>query len=193
MKHPQERDLALYAGGDCGMWGRLRTGRHIAGCEACQRSLEAYRAASKLARQSLGELPEDLDWNALALEMRANIRVGLAAGECVQPVPRLPARLGWRPSLAMAGVVLMAMSAWLLYLPQPHVEQAGAVPAAAGIGMVMQATSTGVELQENGRALTVLHRSSEPLALSVNTNGSVRARYVDADTGQMTITNVYAE
>jgi hypothetical protein len=85
------------------------------------------------------------------------------------------------------------MSAWLLYLPQPHVEQARAVPAAVERGMVMQATSTGVELQENGRALTVLHRSSEPVALSVNTNGSVRARYVDEDTGQMTITNVYAE
>src|SRR5262245_3627373 len=42
MKHPSEATLALYAGGDLGLWERWRTRRHLNVCERCRREIEAY-------------------------------------------------------------------------------------------------------------------------------------------------------
>jgi hypothetical protein len=60
-------------------------------------------------------------------------------------------------------------------------------------GPVVEATSSGIELRENGSSLGVSQGAARPLAVSVSVQGSASARYVDSDTGQMTITSVYAQ
>jgi hypothetical protein len=60
-------------------------------------------------------------------------------------------------------------------------------------GPVVEATSSGIELRENGSSLGVSQGASRPLAVSVSVQGSASARYVDSDTGQITITSVYAQ
>jgi hypothetical protein len=106
-------------------------------------------------------------------------------------MPTLSDRMGWRPAVAIASLTLVVMSGWLLNMPQPRKEQAQII---APRETTLQSTSAGIELQQQkDRALTVLYRANEPVMLSVTTDRSVRARYVDSDTGQVTITNVYAE
>jgi hypothetical protein len=133
----------------------------------------------KLARQ----LPADLDLTRLSVEMAANIRVGLAAAEAITPrkmVRSLPA------AAAVAFAALALVCGWMLRVPAPQ-----ALPDHRGISV--HAGSVGIELEENGSAMTLLHRRGGPVTLSVSMGGSVRARYIDADTGQVTINNVYTE
>ena len=51
----------------------------------------------------------------------------------------------------------------------------------------------GIELRENGAWLGVTQGKDRPVAVSLNVKGTARARYVDEDTGQVTITSVYAQ
>src|SRR5271169_6208843 len=81
MKHPNEGTLALHAGGDLGLVAGWRTERHLAKCDRCRDSLAAFSELREVLPE-LAEIPE-VPWNRLAAEMRANIRLGLAAGECV--------------------------------------------------------------------------------------------------------------
>jgi hypothetical protein len=60
-------------------------------------------------------------------------------------------------------------------------------------GMMVEASSSGVELRENGNMLGVTQGAARPLAVSISAQGSASARYIDADTGQITITSVYAQ
>ena len=193
MKHPDPKLLALLSGGDLGAWSRWRVERHVRACQQCRREMAAFRAAGEQLRR-MEELPADLHWGGLALEMRANIRVGLAAGQCVDSIEAPRRAMGWKPALALAGLAVIVVSGLMLNLPQPKGEQAKlAPPVAAQQGVLAQTTSLGIELRENGRVLTILHRADEPAMVSASADGSVRARYVDSATGQVTITNVYTE
>jgi hypothetical protein len=195
MTHPVPQQLALFAGGDLTTWSNWRVARHLHQCQDCSSEVAAYRGAAQDLKQ-LRELPADFDWGSLAMEMKANIRLGLAAGECVEQARVSRGIPGWRVIAVMASVLLVVMSGWLLHIPQPRAEQAkvaAPLPAISEPGVILQATSTGIQVQENGQSLTMLHRANEPATVSINTSGSVRARYVDSDTGQVTITNVYTE
>ena len=80
MRHPAETDLALFAGQDLGHVSAWRISRHLNRCQECRAIVDSFGALrSEIA--PLGQLPEDLGWNRLASEMKANIRLGLAAGE----------------------------------------------------------------------------------------------------------------
>jgi len=46
-------------------------------------------------------------------------------------------------------------------------------------------------VRENGGSLALLHPRSDGLTISVNMQGSAGARYIDSDTGQVTINRVY--
>jgi hypothetical protein len=194
MKHPDLKLLALLSGGDLGAWSRWRVERHVRACQQCRREMATFRTAGEQLRR-MEELPADLDWGGLALEMKANIRVGLAAGQCVDSTEAPRRAMGWKPALVLAGLAVIVVSGLILNLPQPKGEQAKLTPApvAAQQGVLAQTTSLGIELQENGRVLTILHRADEPAVVSASADGSVRARYVDSATGQVTITNVYTE
>lgn len=206
--HLAETDLALYASGDQSMWRALKIRLHIGRCERCRRRVEAYRADRRSVREISNTTPESVDWDRLAAEMTANIRVGLAAGECVAPRVR-KASFGWRPAAAMAGLAALLTTAWWLNMPPSTTQALGRAMTAIvhghgsvgrpGIapmddrGMVVEASSSGIELRENGNMLGVTQGEARPLEVSISAQGSASARYIDVDTGQITITSVYAQ
>ena len=139
--------------------------------------------------------------------MTANIRVGLAAGECVTPRERKVAAISWRPVAIAAGLVVLLAGAWWLNIPRTDTEAIGralrdmatggrrAQPSATQDerGPVVGASSAGVELLENGGRMGIDQSGLEPVMYSVSTQGSASARYVDQDTGQVTITATYVQ
>jgi hypothetical protein len=201
MRHPEERRIALYAGGEAGWLDRLSIGRHAAQCKPCRELVAAYRKDRDAIREEALELPSHLNWDRLAAEMKANIRVGLAAGECVSGVHARRLRIAWRPTLAAAGLTIILVSGWFLNFPaESRASLARGLErlwnrqaAAADPGVSLEATRAGIQVSENGSALTMMHLGTAPAVVVVNTRGSLRARYVDDDTGQVTITNVYAQ
>jgi len=190
MTHPSESELALLAGGDLSLWQRIRLGRHAHQCPQCGAEVEAFRAARRQMSDAAQSLPADIAWGRLAAEMKANIRLGLEAGECVAAAPAPARHYGWRLSAAMASVMMVVLSGWWLQLPAPRMSL---VASGDVSGVVLEATSAGLEMKENGRALTLVHASGEPVTLSAGAQGSLRARYFDPETDQVTIHHVYAQ
>jgi hypothetical protein len=202
--HIAQSDLALYASGDVAPLRRVWMKLHIARCRGCRAWVDAFRADREQLRSIAAEMPPDVDWDRLAAEMTANIRVGLAAGECVAPRKRKAAPLGWRPAAAMAGLAGILACAWWLNMPPTTTLALGRAMTAiwhgrGGVaiderGLVVEATSSGIEVRENGGTFGVSQGATlRPVAVSVSVQGSASARYVNADTGQMTITSVYAQ
>ena len=186
MTHPSPSVLALYAGKDLGWFTRRRAERHLARCPECRREVEAFGSLrDDLA--GLNDMPA-LAWNRLAAEMKANIRLGLAAGECVRSERAAPwAWLSGTRALAACASVL-ALVAMGLFLARP-----GPPTPVASDTAVLRATANGIELDQGGQTLSLLHGSAEKVTYTAGAQGSMRARYVDADTGNVTINNVYVQ
>ncbi len=186
--HPNENQLALFAGRELSLLERWHTGLHVRGCESCRGEVHALRSASAELARMADRLPDGMKWDRLAAEMTGNIRVGLAAGQCVAPVLAKSERLGWRAATVLASATVLIMTAWWLNIPAPVQRPANAN------GVRLEATSSGIELKQNGSALTLLNpRGDSSSTVFVSSPGSLRARYVDSETGQMTINNVYAQ
>jgi hypothetical protein len=188
MKHPNEETLALFAGHDLNFIIEWRVGRHVARCEECRGTVDAY-VSLRAETAGLGELPADIAWNRLASEMKANIRLGLAAGECVsgpEPVSDRAGFAGLHTLLAYAAVILLVVAGVWLQRPVPLVENGRAVLAATG---------DGIELTEGGRSLGLRYRASpdEDVSHSADAKGAMGARYVDNTTGYVTVVNVNME
>jgi hypothetical protein len=208
MTHPSQSDLALYSTGDLPLWRRPLIRLHVSGCDNCRTWVEAFRADRQSVRQLAAEMPAGLNWDRLAAEMSANVRVGLEAGECVAPRVRKPTlSAGWRVAAACAGVTALLVSAWWLNMPQAesvalgHVVEkiAQARPWGGGIraledsGPTVQVSAAGIQLQQNGGTLGMSQGQERPVSVTLSVQGSARARYIDSDTGQVTITGVYAQ
>src|ERR1700678_4105091 len=103
MKHPAENDLALLAGGETGRIQRFFFDRHVRNCEDCQEKVAGFHDLRRELTEA--ELP-DLNWNFLAMEMRANIRLGLEAGACVRTT-RISGNWNFRLSLAAVGLLVV--------------------------------------------------------------------------------------
>jgi hypothetical protein len=185
MKHPSQATLALQAGGDLGFFARWRTERHLADCDRCREELEAFQVTRQIL-PDLAEIPE-IPWNRLAAEMKANIRLGLEAGECVRasdpPMRETRFFTGARAVVALASIAVLLVTGVVLERP---------VPAMADEGMVVQATGDGIQIGRGGQALRLMN-PSQRVIYSPNAQGSMRARYVDPETGYVTTNNVYAE
>lgn len=201
MRHPDEQRIALYAGRDTGWFGRILMARHVAACDSCRARVEAYRADRKALRDAASELPAGLDWKRLASEMTANIRVGLEAGECVgEPSPGRT-HIVWRPAFAGVGLALVLLGGWYLNFPADQraslTRALGRLwnrPAPVAENIVsLESTRNGIRVSQNGAAMTVMNPGAEAPVVVVSTTGALAARYVDDDTGQVTITNVYAQ
>lgn len=200
MSHPDERRIALYACGDAGRMDRIWIATHLARCEACTEQADAFRRDRDAIRRQASELPA-VNWDRLAAEMKANIHVGLEAGECVSTIRRkAPRQVGWRPAFVAAGLAAVMLSA--VYLDsggerrQSWARGIGRIwtrSAAPDEGVALTATRNGIEVRENGSAFTMVGPGGSAAVVVMNTGGSLRARYVDNDTGQVTITNVYAQ
>jgi hypothetical protein len=60
-------------------------------------------------------------------------------------------------------------------------------------GPVIEASSEGIELRKDGGSLGVSQNAARLMTVSVSTQGSASAHYVDQDTGQVTVTSVYVQ
>ena len=209
MRHPSELHLALWAGGDLGRLDRWRVGRHVERCSHCETEVRSLRDAHQRVKELTLELPPDLNWSRLAAEMSGNIRVGLAAGEAIAafdpPLRRRPVRLGLNAAMVLGCATVVFLVAFSISLPQPQAEHLmnalnrirferfGKLvqrPAAAE-DVVLEASSSALEVKENDRAMSLMHPNSDGVTVSVNLQGSAGMRYVDADTGQVTTNKVY--
>jgi anti-sigma factor RsiW len=195
MKHPNEATLALHAGGDLGPLARWRWKRHLARCGRCRREVAAYQAMRELLPEMA--TPPEVAWNRLAAEMKANIRLGLAAGECVraEPAPLPPLFAGARAAVALAGVVVLLVTSMALQHPAPAVE-----------GAEFRTTANGIQVRQGGGTLRLLDGGARDFGMQIDgrlrhipavtytpgAQGSMGAGYMDTQTGYMTVTNVYA-
>jgi len=208
MKHPDEVQLALFAGEDLGFWDRWQMKRHISRCSSCEGEVVALRAAREQLREAVPDLPKDLNWNRLAEEMTGNIRVGLAAGEAIarfdRPVVRLrPAHLGWNAVLVVACATVVFVTAFWTSLPREQAQHlssawqkiftgpSGLHPGVSQDDVMLEASTSAIEVKENGRTMRLTHPRSDGVTVSISMRGSAGVRYVDADTGQVTTNKVY--
>ncbi|MDQ6707651.1 MAG: hypothetical protein M3Z85_16945 [Acidobacteriota bacterium] len=186
MKHLSEADLALYAGGDLGWLFQKRAGRHIAGCAECQAAAVEFSAA-RAAIADCAESAESvaLPWSRMAGEMKANIRLGLEAGECVglrrPPVRLLGARVGI--GIAFASLAILVGANFWLREAAPRTRD----------DVVLESTGGGIQVREGGQVLSILNSRGNNVIRTVSAQGEMRARYVDSRTGLLTINNVYAQ
>jgi hypothetical protein len=210
--HPTEVQIALFAGGDLGRWERWRVARHVANCIECRNETQALREAGTQLRElatQMPELPNGLTWNRLSQEISGNIRVGLAAGEAIalfdKPAPAKH-RLRWNAALLVAAASLVFGIAFWTSLPPQQAEHLLASLQrirTARIGTVMhsaaampdealvEASSSGIQVKENGRTLSLMQPRSDGATVSISMQGSAGVRFVDADTGQVTTNKVY--
>ncbi len=168
IKHPSEKALALHAGGDLGPIARWRCARHLKRCEACREEIAAFQGSRRMAAD-LSNMPE-IPWSRLAAEMQANIRLGLAAGECVggeeAQTEAMPARFpGLRAAVAMASLAVVVAAG--LMLQRPPAAGNRAVPPAA--------------------AYARRDASIEEVTYSASAEGSTGDSFVDPVTGDVTI------
>jgi hypothetical protein len=186
MSHPDPASLALFAGNDLPVWSRWSVGAHVRRCAECRSEVEGFRTQAEWVREAASELPAELHWATFSAEMKANIQVGLAAGECVGTVQMPPSSLGFRAaaSAALACIALVAISGWFLHFPRPS-------PRTEGI--VLSANRGGIELKQEDGILTLKHSGTERVMVSASAQGSLAARFVDDETGMVTINNVYLQ
>jgi hypothetical protein len=216
MRHPAPEKIALFAGDDLGRWQHWRVARHVARCAGCRDEVQALRVAGVQLRELTAELynlpaelPKSLNWNRLAQEMTGNIRVGLAAGEAIalfDKPSRIKHRLGWNAALVLLGATaVFAVAFWTSLPPQQaehlraslqriRTERIGTLvhsaPAPASEDVILEASSSSIQVRENGRAMSLIPHS-DGATVSVSIDGSAGVRFVDADTGQVTTNQVY--
>jgi hypothetical protein len=208
-QHLTETDVALYGTGDLPLWRRPLARLHASGCAVCRERIAAYRMDQEFVRRMSRDLPRGLNWDRLTVEMTANIRVGLEAGECVarRPQPRTLST-GWRVATAAAGFTGLLISAWWLNMPasqsaslsravkkiaQVRPWRGGPILPLEDSGPLVEVSAAGIQLRENGGALGVSQGLARPVSVTLSVQGAARARYLDQETGQVTITSVYAQ
>lgn len=201
ISHPAPEALALYLSGDLAFIPRLRLKAHLLECAACDQQLALFaQSLTELKREAASEtltaFEAIADWSSLEREMLGNIVVGVAAARCIENVGR---KRAWIPRLAVVGgLTSFFVGGWVSHIPREQTAHlASSLSRMVGIGQtprlgdVVQTTPTGIAVRSEGVTLTILHPPSAVVAVSGNS--SVEARYVDEDTGQLTITNVYGQ
>ena len=199
--HPTPEFLSLYARGDLPLFVRLRVRSHVTECAQCEHQVALFGSTvAELKREASTEtltaFEAIADWHTLEREMLGNIVVGVAAARCIENVGR---KRNWFPRVAV-GACLTALFAagWITHIPREqtaHMTSSllhfAGLGAPARLANVVETTPTGIAVRSQGVTLTILHPSTAIVSLSGNS--SVEARYVDEDTGQLTITNVYGQ
>ena len=174
-RHPSEGKLALFAGGELGPLARWRIEGHLNGCSRCRQAVhEFFELRSRVI--DLAELPH-VDWAGLA----AGIHRRRAAGEREKARPAPLWRPAWGAALAL--LVLMAVGV--------YVSRRQATPA----GAVLDASAGAVELRVgSGQVLTLMNAAQAETQVHWRVSAdAVSARYLDRETGNITVNNVYAQ
>lgn len=200
--HLEAAELALWASRDLSWPRRFRLGRHIAECDVCGRQVAQFRAAREAFRrdadsQTLTGYEAIADWSRLEREMLGNIAVGVAAARCIDKVGRKRFR-NWRGALVGAGMATLLALGWMMNVPRDESEHlASSIRRIVGMdrsrssGTILQSTPDGIAVRAQGATMTLLHPASA--VVTVAGNASVGALYVDQDSGEVTITNVYGQ
>jgi len=199
--HPTLETLALYATGDLPLITRLRAGRHVAHCGDCEHQVLLFRSATaelkrEASSQTLTGFEAIAQWPVLEREMMGNIAVGLDASRCIENVGRK--RAFFYRFAMLAALAALFVAGWVTRIPREQTSRLiASLRGAAGLdkpqptGTVLRSTPDGIAVRTQGATLTILHPTSAVISLS-GTSG-VSARYIDEETGQVTITKVYGQ
>lgn len=199
--HPGAPVLALFSSGDLTWREMWRMRRHVNRCEECERQVAEFRAAkAELRREAQSEtltaFEAIADWSVLEREMLGNIAVGVAAARCVDKVHN--GRSFLLKATAVAGLTALFVAGWITHIPREEtMHLAASIRQIIGlgrpeiIGAQLKTTPDGIAVRAQGATLTILHPPSA--VVSVSGPSSVSARYVDEDSGEVTITKVYAQ
>lgn len=199
--HPSPAELALFSKADLPFAHRIRIRRHLSRCGECEHQVHLFRSADhelkrEASTETLTAFEAIADWGRLEREMMGNIAVGLAAAHCIENVGR-KRRFFYRAAFA-GGLILLFGLAWMTHIPRQETSRLVSTVASVFMpaprqpfGPVLRTSPDGITVRTQGAALTILHPPSAVISLSGGS--SVSARYVDDDTGQVTITKVYAQ
>ena len=83
-----------------------------------------------------------------------------------------------------ASVVVLVVTGLMLERP---------APVAGKEGPLVQATENGIQIRAGGQAFRLMNAGAKSVMYSAGADGSMGARYVDPETGYVTINNVYVE
>ncbi len=197
MKHPSIEKLALYAGGELPWWTRLTLHRHVTGCLQCQQEVALFGDVKTEARLEAAEMPANVNWDRLAAEMRANVRLGLEASDAISayktPLDAGPGQgMSWRmAALATCFIILLSIGYWLNASRKS--EQLAALRGPEPVVLEASERSVGMSDGNKGMELQGPKTNLRAAVVTVSTEGSAGARYVDEETGQITVNNVYVE
>jgi len=187
MRHPNQATLALHAGGDLGRVRSWWMARHLARCAECREEVAGYTEMRELLPE-LADLPE-ISWNRMAAEIKANVRLGLEAGECVRPaeMPLQRASLtGWRAAVAFASVIVLVCGCLVLERPAP--------PPTHTAETAVESTRDGIAWQAgDDHMLGLMNGGAQKATYKLGAQGSMGARYIDPETGSVTINTVYVQ
>ncbi len=199
--HPAAEVLALYSRGDLPLLPRLRLKAHLAECGNCEHQVALFAAAvSELKReatsQTLTAFEAIADWKTLEREMLGNVVVGVAAARCIDNVGRK--RVWFRRLAFGTGLSVLFVAGWITHIPPEQTHHlAASLSRMVGLQQkprsmnIVQATPNTIAVRSEGVTLTILHPTTAVVSLSGNS--SVEARYVDEESGQLTITSVYGQ
>jgi anti-sigma factor RsiW len=187
MRHPNQATLALHAGGDLGPFRRWLTARHLAQCVTCSEEVAGYTEMRELLPE-LAELPE-ISWNRMAAEIKANVRLGLEAGECVRtaemPLHRASVS-GWRAAVAFASVIVLVCASLVLERQAPLTVHAAENS--------VESTKDGIQSQDGDQhMLGLMNGGARKAVYTFDAQGSMGARYIDPVTGSVTINTIYVQ
>jgi hypothetical protein len=201
--HPSSEELALFSREELPFARRWQVKAHVHRCPVCEGEVEQFHAVvAALQEQAAAETLTDLkgagDWSRLQREMVGNIKVGIAAAQCIEKRPGRRLRL-WHLGALAATLSFVFVTGWLVNIPREETDRivgafrSGLSSAQTGTRIVLQTTPHGVSIRSQGATLTLLHPESVSATPSLAGNASVGVRYVDEETGQVTITNVYGQ
>ena len=129
--------------------------------------------------------------------MIGNIAVGVAAARCVDKVRR-KGSLWLRASFAL-GLGTLFVAGWVTHIPAEDTSRlvdslrhwAGLETSASAAEVVLRSSPDSVFVRSQGTTLKLIHPRSA--VTSISSSSAVQARYIDEDTGQVTITGVYGQ
>lgn len=200
MKHFTESTLALASRGDVPFLTRVWVKAHALTCEKCRQRLDAYKADRARVQQAVNdfELPRAIRWDELEAEMFGNIHLAREVNEIgwsMKPAAAPEAWFSWRAAAAVTALSLTVITGWMLGGPGAKLQDsAKAAEVLNGSTVLLRGDSTGIGLVKGDNNSLILRNTAAPSGrFEVGLDGSMRASKVDESSGQVTVSQVYAD